>query len=129
MATIPGGQYDDFLTGAHGDDAIHGYGGDDMIFGGHGNDTLVGGTGNDSFLFTGGGGKDVVMDFTNGDVLQIAKNINGLNISSADDVAARVHSDHDGNAVVDLGHGDTVTLVGVNAEDVHQDPHGFFKVV
>ena len=67
--------------------------------------------------------------FATGDMLQIAKNINGLHIASAEDVAARVHSDHDGNAVVDLGHGDTVTLVGIKAEDVHHDPHGFFKVV
>ena len=43
-------------------------------------DTLFGGAGHDTFVFTGGGGQDVVMDFKQGDdVLQIARNINGLN--------------------------------------------------
>jgi Ca2+-binding RTX toxin-like protein len=88
---------------------------------------LVGGAGNDTFAFSGGGGHDVVMDFSDGDILQIAKNINGLHVTSAADLAARV-TDHDGNAVIDLGHGDTITLVGIKAEDIHHNPEGYFSV-
>ena len=107
---------------------ILGGAGNDIVDGGAGNDTLFGGSGNDTFVFTGGGGQDVVMDFKQGDdVLQIARNINGLNISNAADVAARV-LDVGGNAVIDLGNGDTVTLMNVNAQDVHNNPNAFFVI-
>ena len=107
---------------------IFGGAGNDIVNGGAGADTLFGGAGNDTFVFTGGGGQDVVMDFKQGDdVLQIARNINGLNISNASDVAARV-LDVGGNAVIDLGNGDTVTLMNVNAQDVHNNPNAFFVI-
>ena len=68
------------------------------------------------------------MDFKPGDdVLQIARNINGLDISNASDVAARV-LDVGGNAVIDLGNGDTVTLMNVNAQDVQNNPNAFFVI-
>ena len=68
------------------------------------------------------------MDFKPGDdVLQIARNINGLDITNASDVAARV-LDVGGNAVIDLGNGDTVTLMNVNAQDVHNNPNAFFVI-
>ena len=116
------------LRGGAGDDIIYGGSGNDIIDGGAGNDTLFGGAGHDTFVFTGGGGQDVVMDFKRGDdVLQIARNINGLNINSAADVAARV-IDVGGHAVIDLGNGDTVTLANVNAQDVHNNPNAFFVI-
>jgi hypothetical protein len=37
-------------------------------------------------------------------------------------------SEQDGNAVVDFGNGDTLTLVGVSAEDIQADPSKFFVV-
>ena len=99
-----------------------------LLFGGAGNDILVGGAGNDVFLFTGGGGNDVVLDFTPGeDILQISSGINGQDIHSADDLASRV-TQVGGNVVVDLGHGDSVTLVGVNADDVTEHPGDYFVV-
>jgi Ca2+-binding RTX toxin-like protein len=107
---------------------IFGGAGSDIIDGGGGNDMLSGGSGNDTFVFTGGGGQDVVMDFKQGDdILQIARNINGLNISNAADLAARVH-DIGGNAVIDLGNGDTVTLMHVNAQEIHNNPNTFFVI-
>ena len=79
-------------------------------------------------MFSGGGGQSVVMDFKVGeDILKISHNINGLHLNSANDLAARV-SDHNGNAVIDLGHGDTLTLHGVSANDVHHNPNAFFVI-
>jgi hypothetical protein len=67
------------------------------------------------------------MDLEHGDLIRIAKNINGSDITSAKQLAGRVHDDG-GHAVVDLGHGDTITLVGVSAHEVDADPSKFFVV-
>ena len=70
-----------------------GFGGDggDIIDGGAGNDVLAGGAGHDIFVFDGGGGNDVILDFTPGeDLLQISKDINGLDVSSPEDLASRI---------------------------------------
>ena len=93
---------------------------------GAGNDTMIGGAGHDTFVFNSNGGQNVVMGFHQGDMLQIQQNINGLSIGSAADVAAHVQ-DHGGNAVITLGN-ETITLVGVKAEDIHQNPSGYFTV-
>ena len=91
-------------------------------------DVLKGGHGDDLFLFNGGGGSDLILDFEEGhDLVRIAKGINGLDVNSADDLASFVTQDGC-NAVVDLG-GDTITLVGVSAEDIQNDPSKFFQVV
>jgi hypothetical protein len=79
-------------------------------------------------VFSSGGGRDLVMDFQDGDILQIQRNINGLHVHDAADLMSRVHSDRDGNAVIDLGHGDSITLVDVSADDVKADPNSFIKI-
>jgi hypothetical protein len=80
-------------------------------------------------VFTGGAGNDVILDFEEGiDLIRISKGINGLGLMSADDLAAHVHADHDGNAVIDLSHGDVITIVGVAAEDLRADPSQFAMV-
>ena len=93
---------------------------------GSGNDTMVGHSGSDTFVFHSDGGQNVVMGFSEGDMLQIERNINGLHITSAADVAAHV-TDHDGNAVIQLGH-ESITLIGVKADDIHNNPSGYFTV-
>ena len=115
---LQGGAGSDTLFGDAGSDVLLGGAGNDLLSGGAGDDVLVGGAGNDVFLFNGGGGNDVVLDFTPGeDILQISSGINGQDIQSADDLASRVTQVGD-NVVVDLGHGDSVTLVGVSADEV-----------
>ncbi len=80
------------------------------------------------FVFAGGGGNDVVLDFTPGeDILQISSGINGQDIQSPDDLASRVTQVGE-NVVVDLGHGDSVTLVNTNSEDVQANPDSYFTV-
>jgi Ca2+-binding RTX toxin-like protein len=126
--TLVGGTGDQLLFGNKGDDLLIAGTGNQILAGGAGDDALVAGTGHDTFVFGSGGGRDVVMDFQDGDVLQIQKNINGLNVSTARDLVDHIQSDADGNAVLNLGQGDSVTLVGVKAEDVQHNPSAFIKV-
>ena len=76
MATLPGGSYDDYLTGTAqadvifggaGNDILMGEGGDDQLFGGAGSDMLFGGEGND--LLDGGAGNDVLFGGEGNDTL------------------------------------------------------------
>jgi hypothetical protein len=62
-------------------------------------------------------------------VLRVAHDINGLQLTSPQEAAALVSADDGGNAVFDFGQGDTVTLNGVSASDVHADPSKFVLVV
>lgn len=124
---LMGGAGADKLFGEAGHDELFGGAGADTLSGGAGDDELSGGQGNDLFLFNGGGGNDVVMDLEDGDLVRIAKNINGSGITSASQLADRI-ADDGGDAVLDLGHGDTITLVGVSADDVQADPSRFFLV-
>jgi len=69
-----------------------------------------------------------VLDFKVGeDVLQISKDINGTGIESAEDLVDRIHQ-AGANTVVDLGNGDTITLVNTDAESVQQNPGDYFTV-
>lgn len=129
--TIFGGGAHDTIIGGVGDQLLDGRGSTDVIVAGEGNDTMIGGGGshvNDTFVFGSGGGRDVVMDFHQGDVLQIQQNINGLNVTSAADLASRIGNDGHGNAVLDLGNGDSVTLIGIKPEELHHDLSSFVKV-
>ncbi len=132
---IYGGKGGDVLLGGSGNDAIHagsgkeflsGGDGNDVLYAGHGNDTMIGGAGDNMFVFGSGGGKNVVVDFHDGDSLLIAKNINGLHVTTPQDILAHV-TDDNGNAVITLGH-ETITLLNIKAEDIHNNPAGYFHV-
>lgn len=121
---------DDSLVGGAGNDRLRGDGGsvgtttnlgDDLLDGGTGNDTLFGdaqtfgadftGTrGADTFRFDGpGSGVDRIGDFQPGvDHVQLRPGYG----YTAGQALART-ADVGGNAVVDLGQGDTITLTGV----------------
>ena len=94
------------------------------IYGGGGS-ALIETTGSHETIF-GEAGNDVVMNFHDGDILQIEKNINGLHVTSAADLVSHVHDDG-GNAVITLG-SETITLIGVKADDIHHNPSGYFTV-
>ncbi len=134
-AVIYGGSGGDSLVGGSGNDAIHagsgkellvGGDGDNTLYAGHGDDTMIGGAGDNMFVFGSGGGKNVIVDFHDGDSILIAKNINGLHISTPQDLLAHV-TDDNGNAVITLGH-ETITLLNIKAEDIQNNPAGFFHV-
>jgi|GEM_PF-391341 len=130
--TVYGGQGGDLLYGNLGNDVLHGnrgadtlYGGqgDDTLSGGAGNDLLVGGLGADRYAFGTGDGADSVSGFSSseGDVIAIAANVNGTGIASVADLPARLSTDSHGDAVLDLGAGNTVSLLGVRAADASAD--------
>lgn len=60
---IDGGVGNDTIHGGQGDDVIFGSDGDDLIFGDIGDDVVSGGSGADSFQMH-GGGRDLIVDFS-----------------------------------------------------------------
>ncbi len=69
--TITGDDSANSITGGRGKDSLIGGAGNDTLWGGAGNDTLIGGAGDDTFIFRAGDGKDVIADYSAGDMLQI----------------------------------------------------------
>ncbi|MFB9264633.1 calcium-binding protein [Bradyrhizobium erythrophlei] len=126
---ISGGAGADDVEGNKGDDTLSGGAGDDFLYGDEGNDTLFGNQGNDNFMFTSGGGKDAVMDFTVGDKLHIAEGINDTGIHTVTDLVARVEAAGPDTTVVDLGKGNSITLTNVSANDVQHHPENYFSVM
>ena len=120
---LKGNAGSDLILGSDGDDIIQGGNSGDRIIGGAGNDQLVGGRievdgdgASDWFLFSSGSGFDIIFDFEDG----IDKiDFRGLNLVTglfptfaplADAISENV-----GNAVISLGGGNVITLLGVNA--------------
>jgi len=114
------GMIDDDVAGTESNDFISTGDGDDTLNGGSGHDTLVGGSGSDTFDFGAGDGNDVIADFDiTADHIGITLGTNGM--MTADDAMSHLGSDWLGNAVLDLGDGNTVTLVGVCVADLSAD--------
>jgi Ca2+-binding RTX toxin-like protein len=101
---IHGAGGDDALDGGVGADALFGGAGDDILVGGQGGDVLSGGAGADVFVFDGGHGPDVIVDF---DLLEDRLDFTGL-VESADDLHLQVR------------HGDTI-IKGAEAPIVLED--------
>ena len=74
--TLRGGKGNDYLSGQNGNDKLIGGSGKDTLWGGKGNDTLYGQSGDDVFIYKPNEGKDYIMDFSAGDMLQIL-NVDG----------------------------------------------------
>ena len=89
---------------------------DDVIAGDRGNNVLTGGEGDDTFVFRADSGRDRVTDFEVGDDLLSVGEI----FDSAEE-ALDATRQKGADTVVDLGHGDQVTLVGVQASDLDAD--------
>ncbi|WP_282607709.1 spondin domain-containing protein [Pelagibius sp. Alg239-R121] len=114
---LEGGRGDDNINGGAGNDFICAGTGDDIINGGTGNDRLEGGSGADIFVFETGTEDDTVLDFETGrDELDLT----AFGFASFADVQAAAEDDGD-DVVIDLGNGDSVTLVGVSEAELSQD--------
>ncbi|THD34591.1 MAG: matrixin family metalloprotease [Sphingomonas sp.] len=110
--TLVGNDGDDVLDGGNGADLLRGGNGNDTLKGGAGNDTLSGGAGVDKFVFDHGTNQDTVTDFISGtDKLDLS----AFGFADFAAVQSATHDDVNGNAVIDLGSGDTVTLTGVHS--------------
>ena len=109
----------DMLAGSSSADILNGYAGNDTLSGLAGNDTLTGGAGVDTFVFSANQGQDSITDFSTsqGDHISIAAGTNG--IDSVAQVFAHLHADASGNALLDLGDGNTVTLLGIPVASLH----------
>ena len=106
---LTGNDYSHDIQGNAGANVLTGGSGDDVLRGLGGNDTLSGGGGADRFVFDHGTGQDSVGDFVSGsDTLDLS----AFGFASFAAVQAATH-DVGGNAVIDLGGGDSVTLSGV----------------
>jgi serralysin len=103
--TLDGGDGNDVVRGGQGDDVIDGGAGNDYVSGDRGNDTETGGAGADNFHSFSGAGIDRVLDFnvSEGDRVQLDP---GTQFQ-----ITQVGAD----TVIDLGGGDEVILVGVQA--------------
>jgi Ca2+-binding RTX toxin-like protein len=103
--TCLGGAGADVLRGGQGDDVLIGGDGNDFLSGDRGNDALTGGAGADTFNFFAGSGLDLVLDYNyaEGDRVRIEGG------------ASYTISQIGANTLVDLGNGDVLTLVGVQA--------------
>ena len=117
---LVGGLGDDKLVGLDGDDIFYAGGGADTLKGGEGSDTLLGGGGADRFEFEVGGGSDIVVDFStaSGDVLVVSGY--GAAFDDFTDIQAaalQVGSD----TVIDLGGGDSITLLNVTVGNLAAD--------
>ena len=73
---LEGGEDNDILNGGHGKDSLSGDEGADVLNGGRGNDLLEGGEGNDKFEFGLKFGKDTILDFEDGDLIDLS--VHGL---------------------------------------------------
>jgi Ca2+-binding RTX toxin-like protein len=116
--SLIGGAGNDLLSGGEGNDALMGSAGDDTLSGGDGADFMSGGDGRDTFYFGDDFGHDQIADFSTGDKLLLAPDINGSGIMTAKDLAPYVSGDH---AMTKITIGDnTIVLHGMD-KDVFLD--------
>ena len=94
-------------------DNVEAYAPSTPIFALSGNDTLTGAGGNDDFVFAQPIGNDTIYNFN---VATDKIDLMGFaNIASFSDIQADIDEDSNGDAVITLGNGETITLHGVNA--------------
>jgi Ca2+-binding RTX toxin-like protein len=115
---ILGGKGADLLNGGDGNDTLDGGANDDTLSGGAGDDLLTGGDGHDIFYFGNDFGHDQIADFSAGDRLMLAHDLNGSGVMTPKDLAPYVSGDH-ATTKITLG-GDTIVLHGVD-KDVFLD--------
>lgn len=116
--TSNGGNGDDHLDGQAGDDRLAGGNGRDRLAGGDGDDFLLGGLGPDSFVFTKGGGADVVLDFERNDRIEIhGSEFQSFQSFLESNAPQQVGTD----VVISFGQGDTITLENIAMKSLHSN--------
>lgn len=121
--TLVGSNGKNVLDGSAGHDVLMGGNGADVLIGGNG-DKLTGGSGPDTFLFRPDFGTNVITDFNiNDDVLQLDKSL----FANVADILSHTTNTAAG-AVINDGHGDTITLTGLTLSQL-QTHHSDFHLV
>jgi Ca2+-binding RTX toxin-like protein len=113
--TVDGGDGDDALRGQGGDDVLLGGLGADRVFADFGADTMTGGGGEDQYKYVGSAdlGDDVITDFEQGaDIIKLK----GTGDASFSDL--EIADNTDGDAVVTLGNGTTITFENIASNDL-----------
>ena len=115
---LDGGGGNDKLYGGNGKDVLYGGNGKDKLDGGKGDDDLYGGAKTDIFIFSGKFGDDTIHDFrTAGKGEKI--DLSGVtSIKNFRDLSNNHLSENAGNAVIDDGSGNTITLDGIAISDL-----------
>ena len=144
--TILGGAGNDTISGGLGTQRLMGGHGNDSIQAGSGNQTLTGGAGQDVFAFRTGSnhplepggvapishgfaGHVVIADFApSQDRVEIASGINGLAVRTPHDLLAHLSSDRQGDAVLTLGAGTTVTFSRISASHLAAHVQNWFRI-
>ncbi len=103
------------VDGGAGNDTLIGGSGNDLLIGGSGNDTLRGNGGQDTFAFAAGSNQDRILGFSTSQ--------DRLDISSIFDNAQQFLGSgnvlqQQNDTLINLGNGDSVTLVGVQANQL-----------
>jgi len=118
VPTVANGGY--VLNGTTGADYLWGLGSNATLTGGRGNDTLIGGKNSNLFVFHTGDGNDTILNFragaNTGDVLDLRD----YGIDSASKFL-QVASNQGANVVANLSGTDHLTLLGLHAEQLHDD--------
>ncbi|MET0277218.1 MAG: VCBS domain-containing protein [Pseudorhodoplanes sp.] len=117
--SISGDSGNDVLRGYGFADNIYGWGGDDEITAGAGNDTLNGGAGHDTFVFSSGGGKDIITDMTIGSITNPNADMIRLDGFVPQDVTLVENASHDIRIV--LGVDQWIDLSGVSYSEVNKN--------
>lgn len=120
--TIGGGEGNDDLNGQAGTDKLFGDAGDDILRANDGHDRMTGGSGNDTFGFE-GEGHFQVNDFTMGED-RLFFDSEKLGINSMEQllsVITRVEQNVDGTRVEFMDDAMSITLVGVDTNDITAD--------
>src|SRR5262249_28752056 len=110
-----GSNLDDAVQSTVGNDHLFGGKGDDSLDGGKSKDILIGGAGDDTFHFIAGDGHDTITDFDADGGL-------GHQDLIAAEYSSVTSTDQVGdNTVIHFGHGDTLTLLHVDASHITGD--------
>lgn len=109
-----------YLQGNKGDNILRGGDSGDYLNGGKGNDRLHGEGGLDMFFFGTGGGKDRIMDFEDGDVINL-----GAWDGIARFAAVKRHAEDRGDNVWITEGKDTLIIVGVSKSELQSDWFSF----
>ncbi len=116
-----GNALDNTINGNSGNNNLLGGLGDDTLVGNEGNDNLTGGGGNDLFIFDDNSDLDRLLDFSAGagsdDVIDFKAVTSLTSFVDVQNAATQAGAD----TVIDLGAGNSVTLVGVDLLDLHTD--------